>query len=123
MAGFTSVDPCYGTLLQGTSALNCSSGIIGGSAGQAWDTELFGVYIVLNATAATCTIAGLYDSSGAAQNLLISGGTTVDYFWMPPSPIVNSKAAFTFTPSIAAKVWVFTRAYNGPEKPGTRSTD
>ncbi len=122
MAGFTSVDPCYGTKLAGTSALQCQNGVIGGSAGAAWDTELFGVYIEAAAGPPTLTIAGLFDSSGAAQNIVITGSTTVDYFWMPPAPVVNSKAAFVFTPSVSEKITVFTRAYNGPEKPETRVT-
>lgn len=123
MAGFTSVDPCGGVLLQGTAALQCQNGVIGGAAGAAYDTLLFGVYIQPAAGPPTLTIAGMKDSSGAAQNLLISGSTTLDYFWMPPSPILNSFAAFVFTPSVAAKIWVFTRAYKGPEAPGTRVTD
>ncbi len=122
MAGFTSIDPCYGTKLAGTSALQCQNGIIGGSAGQAWDTELFGVYIEFGAGPPSLTIAGLQDNTGAAQNLLITGSTTTDYFWMPPAPIVNSKAAFVFTPSVTLKITVFVRAYNGPEKPETRVT-
>jgi hypothetical protein len=123
LAGFTSVDPCQGTLLQGTSALQCSAGVIGGSAGVAADTLLFGVYIQFAAGPPTLTIAGMKDSSGAAQNLLVSGSATLDYFWMPPAPILNAFAAFVFTPSVAAKIWVFTRAYIGPERPGARVTD
>ena len=124
MAGFTSVDNCTGVLLQGTVLLNCQAGVIGATAGAAWDTSLFGVYIQFNGGGApTLTIGGLVDNTGAAQNLLISGSTTLDYFWMPPAPIVNTKAPFTFTPSVAGKIWVFTRAYVGPERPETRVTD
>lgn len=123
MAGYTSSDPCHGVRLAGTALLNCKGGIIGATAGAACDTVLFGVYIELAATAATLTIGGMLDNTGAAAPLLISGETTVDYFWMPPSPILNNAAAFTFTPSIANLIWVFTRAYSGPEAPGTRVTD
>ena len=122
MAGYTSSDPCKGVLLQGTSLLNCAAGVIGGGAGAAYDTVLLGVYIQFNATAATLTIGGMTDNTGAAQNMLISGSTTADYSWFPPAPILNYAAAFTFTPSIAAKIWVFTRAYIGPERPETRVT-
>jgi hypothetical protein len=122
LAGYTSTDPIHGTLLVGTSALQCAAGVIGGGAGAAYDTVLFGVYIPLSATAATVTIAGMSNSSGAAANLLITGETTVDYFWMPPAPILNSFAAFVFTPSATNSIWVFTRAYVGPERPGTRVT-
>lgn len=117
MAGFTSVDNCQGVLLQGTSALQCAAGVIGATPGIVYDTSLFGVYIQFNAVAPALTIAGMVDNTGAAQNMLITGSTTVDYFWMPPAPIVNARAAFVFTPSVAAKIWVFLRAYVGPESP------
>ena len=117
MAGYTSSDPCHGTLLQGTSLLNCKAGIIGATAGLAYDTVLYGIYILLNATAVTMTIGGLSDNTGAAQNMLVTGFTNQDYIWFPPAPILNNFAAFTFTPSAAGKVWIFTRAYQGPEQP------
>jgi hypothetical protein len=31
------------------------------------------------------------------------GSTTADYFWMPPAPVLNSRAAFVLTPSIAPR--------------------
>lgn len=118
MAGYTSTDPSHAVLLQGTALLNCKAGIIGANAGQAYDSLLYGVYIQFTAvTAATLTIGGLLDSNGSAANLLVSGSTTVDYFWMPPAPILNSQGAFTFTPNTAAKIWVFLRPYYGPEAP------
>jgi hypothetical protein len=122
MAGESSIPPCQGTLLQGTSLLNCAAGIIGANAGAAYDSLLYGIYIQANATAVTCTIGGMKDSNGAAQSMLVSGSTSADYFWMPPAPILNALAPFTFTPSIAGKIWVFTRSYNGPEKPEIRVT-
>jgi hypothetical protein len=104
--------------------LNCKAGIIGASVGAAYDSLLYGVYIqFVGVTAATLTIGGLCDNTGATSSLLVSGSTTVDYFWMPPSPIMNSFSAFTFTPSAANLIWVFTRAYTGPEAPETRVTD
>jgi hypothetical protein len=75
------------------------------------------VYIQFNATAASLTITGMKDQAGTAQSLLVTGSTTADYFWMPPAPILNSFAAFTFTASIANLIWVFARAYEGPEAP------
>jgi hypothetical protein len=115
MSGYSSTDPTTGILLLGNSILQCKAGVIGSTVGNATDTVLFGVYIQMNATAATCTIGGMLNSSGAAANLLISGSTTADYFWMPPAPVLNRSAPFTFTPSITALIWVFTRAYSGPE--------
>ncbi|MGO9935143.1 MAG: hypothetical protein ACLPV8_25475 [Steroidobacteraceae bacterium] len=117
MAGYTSVDPCHGTRLSVATAVQCKAGVLGGVAGIPYDTVLFGVYLQLNATAVSVTIAGLNDQAGVAQNLLISGETTTDYFWMPPAPILNSFAAFVFTASIANLVWIFTRPYYGPESP------
>lgn len=122
MAGFTSIDSCSGVLLAGTSALQCKEGIIGGTAGAAYDTLLFGAYIQFGAGPPTLTIAGMADNTGTAQNMVIAGSTTLDYFWMPPAPILNNFGAFVFTPSVTLKVWVFTRDYRGPERPGTRVT-
>lgn len=123
MAGYTSTDPVQPVLLQGTSLINCAAGVVGSAgAGVAFDSVLHGIYIVLNATAATVTVGGFLDSNGAAQSLLISGQTTTDYFWTPPNPLLNRGGALNFTPSIAAKVWVLTRAYIGPERPEVRVT-
>ena len=118
MSGFTSIDPCKGTRLSVATAVQCRQGILGLlGAGLAYDTELYGVYIQANATAATLTIAGLCDQAGAAQSLVMTGQVTQDFFWLPPAPILNSFAAYVFTASIANVVWVFTRAYVGPEAP------
>jgi hypothetical protein len=116
MAGVVDLSPVHATLLQGTSALNCASGIIGGAAaGIAKDTVLFGYIIGKNATAATLTITGLHDSGATLQPMLLNGSTTADVpFWFP-EPILNEFAGFTFQPSVAGLVWVFTRAYVGPE--------
>lgn len=115
MPGFTSADYVHATLLQGVAALNCSKGIIGGVAGAAKDTEFFGCYIDLNAGAgATLTITGLFDSAGAAAPMVLNGQVATDGMIAFPWPILNELAAFTFTPSVAGKIWVFTRAYVGP---------
>ena len=120
MAGFISVEPCIGVRLAVATAVQCNAGVVGSaSAGIAWDSELFGIYIPSNATAGALTIAGMLDSAGAAQNLVMTGSTSVDFFWVPPAPVVNSRGAFVFTASIANLIWVFTRAYVGPERPNT----
>jgi hypothetical protein len=117
VAGYTSIDPCHGVRLSVATLTQCKAGILGSNAGAAWDSLLFGVYLEANATAVTLSIAGMADQAGAAQTLLISGETTADYFWMPPAPILNTFAAFTFQASIANLVWIFTRPYYGPEAP------
>lgn len=115
MPGFTSADYVHATLLQGVAALNCKAGVIGGAAGVAKDTLLFGVYIDLNAvTGATLTITGLTDSANAQQPWVLNGQVSTDGLIAFPWPILNEFAAFTFTPSVAGKIWVFTRAYVGP---------
>lgn len=115
MPGFVLPDYAHATLLQGTSALNCASGVIGGSAGVARDTLFLGFYIDLTAvTATTLTVTGLRDSSGAAQPMVLNGQITLDCPFFFAFPLLNEYAAFTFQPSAAAKVWVFTKAYAGP---------
>lgn len=117
MSGYASADAVQPVLLQGTTVVNCAAGVVGtAAAGQAFDSVLHGVYIVGNATPASVSIAGFQDNTGAAQPLLITGLAT-DYFWTPPNPLLNRAGALSFTPSIAAKVWVLTRAYIGPERP------
>lgn len=114
MPGFILPDYCHATLLQGTAALNCAAGVIGGAAGVARDTLFLGFYIDLTATTATTlTVTGLRDSSGAAQSWVINGQVTSDVQTFFAYPILNEVAAFTFQPSNAAKVWVFTKAYTG----------
>lgn len=114
MPGFTSADYVHATLLQGTAALNCKAGIIGGAAGAARDTEFFGCFISKNAGPATLTITGLNDNTGAAQSWVINGSTTVDTPLNLPWPLLNEFSAFTFQPSVAGAIWVYTRAYVGP---------
>lgn len=114
MAGFAGLDPVHATLLAGTTALNCAGGIIGGgTAGVAKDTLFFGAHIAANATAATLTIAGLRNSAGSAANWVLTGSTTADVLVELPAPVLNDAAAFTFTPSVASVVTVFTRCYTG----------
>jgi hypothetical protein len=118
MAGYTSTDPTHGTRLSVATAVQCKAGVVGASsAGVAFDTLLYGVYVELNATAASVTIGGMNDQAGVAQNLLITGEVATDYFWMPPAPILNSFGPFVFQASLANLVWIFTRPYVGPEAP------
>lgn len=115
MPGFTSADYVHATLLQGVAALNCAKGIIGGATpGAPRDTEFFGCVIAKNAAPATLTVTGLNDSGGAAQSWVINGSTTADTPILLPWPLLNEFAAFTFQPSVAGAIWVYTRAYVGP---------
>jgi hypothetical protein len=119
MAGETALVPVHATLLQGVAALNCANGVIGGAvAGVAFDTEWFGYIISLTAvTATTLTVTGLHDSAASLQPMVLNGQITVDVAFWFPEPILNEFGPFTFQPSAAAKVWVFTRAYFGPQSP------
>lgn len=114
MPGFTSADYVHATLLQGIAALNCKAGIIGGAAGGARDTEFFGAFLSKNAGPAILTITGLGDNAGAAQSWVINGSTTADTPLLLPWPLLNELGAFTFQPSVAGAIWVYTRAYVGP---------
>lgn len=105
----------HATLLQGTAALNCKSGVIGGGAGIARDTEWLGAYIDLRAGAgATLTVTGFSDNTGAAASMILNGQITVDLNNFFPWPLLNEFAAYTFQPSVAGVIWVFTRSYTGP---------
>lgn len=107
-------DYLHATLLQGTAALNCKGGVIGGLAGGVKDTELVGIYIGLNAvTAATLTVTGMTDSAAAQQPWVFNGQIATDTLIALPYPILNEFAAFTFQPSVAGKIWVLTRAFQG----------
>jgi len=117
MSGYSSSDPGHGVLLVTTSAVQCKAGVLGSTAGAANDTALFGIYIEKNATPVTVTVSGMLNTSGSAANMTITGSSTVDYFWMPPQPILNNAGAFVFTASIASLAWVATRPYYGPEAP------
>ena len=115
MPGYVTQDPAHGTVLNGTSALQCVNGIITSSAtpvGKAQDTLITGVYIPLAATASTLTVTGLADQTGTARSLLISGQITVDTNIIFDPPLLNDFAAFTFTPSASNLIVVFTRAFN-----------
>lgn len=114
MPGFISADCVHATLLQGVAALNCKAGIIGGAAGIVRDTEFFGAFLAKNAGPAVLTITGLNDSGGVAQSWVINGSTTQDTSLLLPWPLLNEFAAFTFQPSVAGAIWVYTRAYVGP---------
>jgi hypothetical protein len=116
MPGFSSLEYGHATLLTGTSALNCASGVIGGSAGKLRDTLFLGCYVDLTAvTAATLTITGLGNSAAPpiAATWVINGQTTIDGSFFLPWPLLNEFAAYTFQPSVSNVVWVYTRAYTG----------
>lgn len=120
MPGKVGLDPSTGRRLALATVVQCKAGVLGAAVGAAYDTELCGVYIPLTAvTATTLTIGGFKDSAGAAATLLISGQVSSDVVWTPPEPILNVDGAFTFTASVAQVVFVFLRAYIGPERPNT----
>jgi hypothetical protein len=114
MPGYVTQDPAHGTVLNGTSTLQCVNGIITNTAtpGKAQDTLITGVYIPLAATASTLTVTGFADQTGTARSLLISGQVTIDTNVVFDPPLLNDFAAFTFTPSASNLIVVFTRAFN-----------
>jgi hypothetical protein len=111
MPGFSGSPPCHPVLLQGTGAINFSKGVVG-SGGAAGDTLIYGFHILTNATAVTVTLTGFIDSNGSAASIVWSGSTTADTLIIFPAPILNEFAALVVTPSVSAKVWLFTGAYN-----------
>ncbi len=113
MPGYVSEDPIHATILAGTAALSCKGGIIG-TAGAPGDTLFFGCYIPLHAaTATTLTVTGIADNTGAQQPWVLTGSTTADTAFTLPAGILNDAAAYTFTPSVAGAVVVYTRAFTG----------
>ena len=54
----------------------------------------------------TATISGFRDSTGAAANIVLTGGTTQDTF--TPLGWINTAGALTVTASVANKVVVET---------------
>jgi hypothetical protein len=114
MPGYVSQDPIHATILAGTSALQCKAGIVGANPGVANDTLFFGCYIPLHAaTATTLTVTGIDDNTGAPQPWVISGSTTADTPFTLPAGILNDLSAYTFTPSVAGVVVVYTRSFTG----------
>lgn len=118
MPGKVGLDPSTGRRLATAALTQCKAGVLGAAAGAAYDTELCGVYIPATAVAGTTLlIGGFKDSAGAAATLLITGVVATDTVWMPPQPVLNVDGPFTFTASNAQVVYVFLRAYIGPERP------
>ena len=111
MPGYSGSPPVHAVLLQGTSAIAYSKGIVG-AGGASGDTLIYGFHILTNATAVTITLTGFIDSSAAAASIVWTGSTTADTIVVFPAPILNEFAALTATPSVAAKVWLYTSAYN-----------
>lgn len=92
-------------LLHGTGATAVTAGMIGGPGGNANDTRLVQVVILLNASAVTLTIAGFRGEDGTARNVVLTGSTTVDTVYNFPG-LKNSAGAMTLTASVADKVLV-----------------
>src|SRR5271168_3386330 len=98
MSGSLDLSAVHSTLLQGTSALNCIAGVIGGNAGAVKDTLFYGYAIQKNGTAVTLTVGGAFhDSSGTVQPITFNGQTAQDVkFWFP-QPVLNEFGPMTFT--------------------------
>jgi hypothetical protein len=112
MPGFDAVPPGHPTLLQGTGAVAFAKGVVG-AGGAASDTLIYGFHILANAiTAATVTLTGFIDTNGNAASITWTGSTATDTLIIFPAPILNEFAALVATPSVSAKVWLFTGSYN-----------
>ena len=118
MAGYAATPPIRAVLLQGTSAIPFTAGVVQSlgnppRVGLAKDTLCYGFHILSNGTAVTVSLAGFLDSAGAAQPLVWTGSTTADVIVQFPSPIINEAGQFIATPSVAAKVWLYLAPYLG----------
>jgi hypothetical protein len=118
VAGYASTPPIHPVLLQGTSAIPFTAGcvqalLVPPVVGKAKDTMCFGFHIIANGTAASVSLAGFLDSTGAAQPLVWTGSTTQDVIVQFPSPLLNDAGQFIATPSVAGKVWLYVAPYLG----------
>ncbi len=86
--------PAKTILLAGTSAVTI------GTSSAANDTMLLQVTILKNAGPATATIVGFADNTGAAQNIVLTGSTTIDTTYFFPCGLINGKGALTIQPSV-----------------------
>ena len=90
------IQPALPVVVEQTSALT-----IGG--GSANDTYLLGIVILANAVAVTVAVTGMADEDGDAKTITFTGSTTVDTVIRFGSGLLNTKAAWTVTASVADK--------------------
>ena len=112
MAGYSSTPPVTPILLQGTSQINFKAGVAG-SVGAVKDTQIFAFHILSNVSAVSVTLAGFQDSTGAAASIVWTGSTSQDVIITFPAPILNTMGAFSATPSVGGKVWLYIAPYTG----------
>ena len=112
MAGYANQSPVTPLLLQGTSLINFKSAVPG-SVGVIKDTLIYAFHILLNGAAVSVTLGGFLDNLGAPASIVWTGSTTVDTIISFPTPILNWGGAFTATPSVAGKVWLYLSPYTG----------
>ena len=96
-------------LLHSTSAVNVTTGYMGGAGAQGGavgDTLLVGVVILKNAGPATLTIAGFKGEDGTARTIVLTGSTAADTVYNFGAGLRNTGAAMTLTASVADVVLV-----------------
>jgi hypothetical protein len=86
--------PAKTIILAGTSAVTI------GTSAAANDTMLLAVTILKNAGPATATLIGFADNTGAAQNIVLTGSTSIDTTYNFPCGLVNGKGTLQITPSV-----------------------
>ena len=96
--------PTNVTVVEQTSALTIGAGAAG-------DTHLLGLLLILNAGPATVAVTGWEDEDGDAKTITFTGSTTADvYIDWAGLGLINSKAAYTVTATVADTVLVLWRA-------------
>jgi hypothetical protein len=92
-------------LLHSTAAIPVCNGVIGNANGNANDTVLLSVIILLNAGPGKLTITGFRGEDGVARNILLTGSATADTQYTFPG-LRNTGAAMTLTATVADVVLV-----------------
>jgi hypothetical protein len=92
-------------LLHSTTAVSVANGVIGAPNGNANDTILLAVTILLNAGPGKLTITGFCGEDRVARSILLTGSATADTQYTFPG-LRNTGAAMTLTASVADVVLV-----------------
>lgn len=92
-------------LLHSTAAVPVANGVIGAPNGNANDTVLLAVTILLNAGPGKLTIAGFRGEDGVARSILLTGSATADTQYTFPG-LRNTGGAMTLTATVADVVLV-----------------